>query len=99
MAVRLVLFLLLSLAPLRVAWAHSWYDPRCCTERDCRRATKVEVLQNGDRIVTADNGMVVEVKAGFTTIHPSQDNDAHICYYLTWRGEPRPRCLYLPGSS
>lgn len=99
MAVRLVLLLLLLVAPLRAAWAHSWYDPRCCTERDCRRATKVELLQNGDRIVTADNGMVVEVKAGFAVIYPSQDSDTHICYYLTWRGEPRPRCLYVPGSS
>lgn len=94
-----VLIVILAFAPLAPAAAHSWYDPRCCTGNDCHRAAKVEALPNGDRLVTADNGMVVEVKASFAAIHPSQDADYHICYYFTWRGEPRPRCLYVPGSS
>jgi hypothetical protein len=96
---RSLLGLLLALAPLAAAQAHSWYDMRCCNENDCRRATRVETLPNGDRRVTADNGMVVMVTAGFARTYPSQDNDFHICYYLTWRGEPIARCLYLPGSS
>jgi hypothetical protein len=96
---RSLLFVLLVLLPWGAAGAHSWYDSRCCNDRDCRRATNVETLPNGARRVTADNGMVVMVNPGFARIHPSQDNDYHICYYLTWRGEPMPRCLYVPGSS
>jgi len=99
MAPRWLLVVLLVLAPIAPAAAHSWYDSRCCTGKDCHRATKVEDLPNGDRIVTADNGMVVEVKSSFAAIHASQDGDYHICYYFTWRGEPKPRCLYVPGSS
>jgi hypothetical protein len=98
-AIRWLLIVLLLFAPYRTASAHSWYDSRCCTDKDCHRVAKVEILPNGDRIMTADNGMVVEVKADFAAIHASQDNDYHICYYFTWRGEPVARCLYVPGAS
>lgn len=96
---RLLPMWMLALTLSAPATAHSWYDPRCCTSKDCHRASKIEALPNGDRLVTADNGLVVRVKAGFERVHPSQDNDFHICYYFSWRGEPVARCLYVPGAS
>lgn len=99
MALRCFIAVAFALSSGGPARAHSWYDSRCCSEYDCHRALKVEHQSNGDRIVTADNGIVVLVQAGFGTILPSQDSDYHICYYFTWQGVATPRCLYVPGSS
>ena len=96
---RSLLVLLLMFAPLGAARAHSWYDPRCCNDRDCRRATNVEMLEYGGRRITADTGIVVDVPANFARTYRSQDNDFHVCYYFSWRGEPVARCLYVPGAS
>jgi hypothetical protein len=47
--------LLCLAALLAVTPAHSWYDPACCSERDCYpiSADEVEALPNGDWRVKA----------------------------------------------
>ncbi len=76
-----ILFTLIS-SP---AWAHSWYDPWCCNERDCTEYTGTVV--EGPDGYKLENGLFVK----YPDARVSQDSDFHICIY---HGELR--CFYAP---
>jgi len=97
----LVCLVLLGLSG--TASAHEWYDPECCTGKDCHPAVSVEMQENGDYIVKSDDGETIVVPPHFAGKHPSQDQKFHICYQMVSRrgGKivPAPICFYIPGTT
>lgn len=84
-AVAFVLGLLLGPGAL----AHGWYDPACCSDRDCARYP-AEVTETGKAYVLAD-GRYVDM--GDPRIRLSADGDFHVCE----RPDKSIICLYVPG--
>lgn len=68
------------------AAAHSWYDPWCCSDRDCNPypSAKVSVTDVGYRL---DDGTLVP----FDEARTSQDGNYHRCVL-----NGRQRCFYAP---
>jgi len=67
------------------AFAHSWYDPVCCDNRDCQEYTGTVV--EGPTGYTLENGMVIP----YASAKVSQDENFHICIY-----HGQYRCFYAP---
>ncbi|MCW6508655.1 hypothetical protein [Lichenifustis flavocetrariae] len=67
------LFLLLSATPVG---AHSWYDARCCSGRDCHPVPC-------DQLRSGTGGMLTFRPTGVQfskeNVLPSQDTQCHIC--------------------
>lgn len=75
---------ILLIAAVQGAQAHSWYDYTCCSSRDCRPTNDVQEVRDG---WIAEGSHVSRDRT-----KPSQDGQYHIC-----RPQGGPvRCLYIP---
>ena len=75
------------------AQAHSWYDAKCCSERDCRPVAKGEVTRVPAGWVVRPVGTKIQTffSDADARIHPSLDVNMHICV-----GQTTVFCLYRP---
>jgi hypothetical protein len=88
------------------AAAHEWYDPACCSEKDCAPivAESVVVDDSGDYIVTIEAGAHPLVELTQTWHWPrletraSRDSSWHGCVssMRNAAGQQRLLCLYAP---
>lgn len=79
-----------------IASAHSWYPKRCCHDRDCFPADRIERLGDGT-LVLAHGKIVVRVTKSFP-IEPSPDGRSHFCVWDSgWSLEAR--CVFLPTGA
>ncbi len=91
---RLVLAVLAALAACAPAFAHSWYDPICCSERDCEPLPEGAVTQvSGGYHVkyTGKMGFNVDVIVPYEKAKASRDEKYHGCATAE-----RFLCLYVP---
>jgi len=101
---RIVLMACLAFALASAAYAHSWYDPDCCSGFDCSPVEKVEMVAGARfygaqslapalpvMVVTTKHGTVA-VPHGFKT-RQSKDGAMHACIV-----GGNLICLYLPPS-
>lgn len=65
--------------------AHSWYDPWCCDEKDCRAIASDQVVAKPDGYHVM--GFVVAYKDA----RVSADADYHVCILFE-----QMRCFYAP---
>ncbi len=80
--------------------AHSFYDPWCCSGRDCEVATKV--WMEGTTIWASNKFGTAYAMVGYTKYFESPDQFTHACIFPN----PEPdgnavplRCLYIPSSN
>jgi hypothetical protein len=76
------------------ALAHSWYEPLCCSGRDCEPLPDGAVTQTttGYHVVyTGQLGFKVDVTVPYDKAHPSRDAQFHGCASVD-----RFLCLYAP---
>lgn len=86
--------LLLVLAFCGSAIAHSWYDPACCSVRDCEPLPDGAVTQTKDGYhvtYTGGLGFKVDVVVPYDKARPSRDEKFHGCASVD-----RFLCLYAP---
>lgn len=77
--------------------AHSWYEPYCCSDKDCKPLRPEEVTEDTDQYIVIINGKVAyEIPKDSKIIRPSQDGNFHICISPY---SSIPRCFYVPMSS
>lgn len=72
-----------------IVLAHGWYDPECCSARDCRPAIQGE-------IVVKDGGYQIgEDRLAFNDrrVRPSQDAQSHVCRSMHNKAL---LCIYVP---
>ena len=87
--------LLVALA--EAALAHSWYDPDCCSDRDCEPVSAITYVASDPNSVPV---MVVTTSFGTkpvtsrTKIRESKDSRMHACIY-----QGALICLYMPPSN
>ena len=92
-----VLALLVVIALAKPARSHSWYDPDCCSDRDCEPVSAVSFVASDPKSVPV---MVVTTGFGTKPVTPqtkmreSKDNKMHACIY-----QEKLICLYLPPSN
>lgn len=84
-----VLMLCATVAP---AWAHDWYDPWCCHNKDCAPASSVEPSSDGG-VVIWENGVPFQVPKSYP-FRPSRDANWHICIL-----NGQVRCVYMPAGT
>lgn len=79
---------------LPILLAHSWYDPACCSDKDCDPLTRESTVTH------VNGGYQVTVKPGDDPVffsqekvRPSQDGLYHACIGISTR---MPFCLYIP---
>ena len=82
------------------AWGHSWYEPSCCSARDCVELPPkaVTITRNGYAVVMAVNDTPHRFTIAQSESRPSLDEHYHICLVPTPNGE-QPfgmRCFYAP---
>lgn len=65
--------------------AHSWYDPWCCNDKDCRPVPCEELVEQRDGTYRYQNYVVPRDK-----VKNSQDAQCHICIY-----NDQGRCAYI----
>jgi hypothetical protein len=97
---RSFLIMMLMLCGSVSAAAHSWYDPVCCSERDCAPIPyeAVEItddgylvtLRAGDHLMVSST--VVHVVA-YADVLKSQDGEYHACLFPN---QNVMRCFYAP---
>ncbi|MBX9588216.1 MAG: hypothetical protein K2X43_02855 [Hyphomonadaceae bacterium] len=81
----------------RPARSHSWYDPDCCSDRDCEPVSAITFVASDPGAVPV---MVVTTSFGTkpvtsnTKIRESKDSRMHACIY-----QGVLLCLYLPPSN
>ena len=91
------LAVLIVVALSRPARSHSWYDPDCCSDRDCEPVTAISFVASDS---TSPPTMLVTTSFGTkpvtaeTRIRESKDGRMHACIY--WE---KLICLYLPPSN
>lgn len=80
-----------------VAFAHSWYDYVCCSDRDCYPLPDDAVLEeqsNGDylvRWVSPLSGKIIEGRVVKRNVKDTRDGRIHGCE----RSDGLPRCIYI----
>jgi hypothetical protein len=85
------------------AFAHSWYDPACCSGRDCAPipVSALKLTAGGTYVLTLSPGqhpMVTETRSYYISearVRRSQDGDVHACIDPTGR---LLLCLYMPEA-
>lgn len=65
--------------------AHSWYDPWCCNDKDCRPVPCTELIEQNNGDLEYKGYIIPKDK-----IKPSQDKDCHVCIFLE-----QGRCAYV----
>ena len=89
--------LVLVALPAPSARSHSWYDPDCCSDRDCEPVSTVTFVASDPSAVPV---MVVTTSFGTkpltdrTKIRQSKDSRMHACIY---QGELL--CIYMPPGN
>lgn len=89
--------IVISLSRCDTSQAHSWYEPYCCSDKDCKPLLPEEVTEDTDQYIVIIGGKIAyEIPKDSNIIRPSQDGNFHICIspYST-----TPRCFYVPLSS
>lgn len=73
----LSLMCLLVVFHVKPVRSHEWYDPECCSKKDCRevRAGEVRFVEEGVQHIPS--GKVF--KWGDWRLKPSQDANTHVC--------------------
>ena len=101
MAAVLAVGLLLVFQPWS-AWAHSWYDPWCCSGKDCAPIpfSAVREIQGGYQITLkpGDHPLVTRVhvfQIEQVKVKRSKDDQYHACLFPT---EDRLLCFYAPAA-
>jgi hypothetical protein len=100
--------LLLSLALAGPAAAHSWYDPTCCSDKDCAPIPDhtVQATPRGwhVRLEPGDHPLVkhtidVVIPYGSEDVLRSEDEQFHACISPgSPSADPTVMCLYVTGS-
>lgn len=70
--------------------AHGWFDPTCCSGKDCSTIVSILEVTDGDLITTIDGNSAVFPKS--FPRRKSQDGESYACIGLN----NTPRCLYIP---
>lgn len=78
----------LTVLTVGAAWPHSWYDPECCSSRDCEPVKGWK--QVGNNYVMA-NGDVIP----WSETREGKDEDFHLCLHITTK---KRLCAYRPLS-
>ena len=79
------------------AHAHSWYPPRCCGGKDCKKVERIDFLPDGAMLMHA--GPIEVVVPRYFLQEPSADGDAHVCAVAIAVGRYLPVCVFMPGTS
>jgi hypothetical protein len=95
---------LIALLIVNAASAHSWYEPRCCSDKDCSPLPHTNVRINQDGFVILIPGAAKAQMIPFADprvrMIPSDapPEDAHRFHACTVQGKPDGRilCLYVP---
>ncbi len=74
------------------AQAHSWYDGRCCSGRDCHPVPCDDLSQDPDGSVTF---RPTGVHVFRENVLPSQDAQCHLCTSKPGRNEGYGYCAYM----
>lgn len=98
------IFLLVLNTPAR---AHSWYDPACCSGKDCAPAPVGSVvatrdgwrvhIEPGEHPMLGDMSFDAVIPYDSHGIKESQDSQFHIC--ISGGPDPRYLCLYVPKGA
>lgn len=75
-----------------MAGAHSWYDPACCSDRDCARVN-ASLEPDGSLRVNLGPGRSMSLPPGYP-YRPSRDLDYHLCII-----KGTVICAYAPANS
>ncbi len=74
------------------AHAHSWYDGRCCSGRDCHPVPCEDLSQGPDGSVTY---RPTGVHVFRENVLPSKDAQCHLCTSKPGRNEGYGYCAYV----
>ena len=83
-----------TLAASVLLLAHSWYDPICCSDRDCRPAQKGEIVFESEGIRHVPSGQTLPY--GHKNVRVSRDFENHVCINQI---SGRLLCVYLAGAT
>lgn len=77
------------------AFAHSWYDHECCSDKDCHPIEDCdELIDNADGSVRWKDFVFSKER-----VKPSQDKYCHVCVYESKGGygyqNKTPMCVYI----
>ena len=78
------------------ALPHGWYDPDCCSDRDCEQVSNVVFKANdaGAPVMVVTTSFGTKPVTPQTKIRDSKDNRMHACIY-----GGNLICLYVPPSN
>lgn len=79
-------------ASLPLVLVHSWYDPYCCNDRDCRPVADGSVRPTTGGWFVQETGETVP----YSQARESQDGRFHVCIWPPGAKIPKVRCLYVP---
>ena len=75
------------------AWGHDWYEPQCCSGRDCHPVDQTDLVE-------IENGCWKQLSTGLkycgAMVRPSQDRHWHVCHSP---GGGVPYCAYIQTGS
>ena len=97
MAVIALLVLAVMSLAIADAKAHSWYDPDCCSDRDCEPVSSIAFVASDPSAVPV---MIVTTSFGTkpltpqTKVRESKDSRMHACIY-----QGALLCLYMPPGN
>ena len=77
------------------AQSHSFYDPSCCSGRDCHPIAMTAVVVGHDGYHVNSTGEIISFRD--SRIRPSPDGGYHRCSY-GGRNSSRTICLYVPQT-
>ncbi len=72
---------------------HSWYDPQCCSNTDCRSVSDDDILEGDKDYIYLPLG----IHFPKSMEKPSHDSKYHVCYSvgtLNGKLEYSPYCIY-----
>lgn len=100
----LLLATFIWIVALKPAFAHDWYDPGCCNDKDCAPVPGLQVEWTDTRIVftvppgvhpmAPEGGVYYLNLSNESAMRPSQDMEWHLCIYP---GATQVMCAYIPG--
>ena len=74
---------------------HSWYDPICCSDRDCRPVPATDVLEIEGGWKHLPSGAIFRDEPNIKRIRPSHDSNFHVCLGNTPSNMNFPYCIYI----
>lgn len=84
--------LIILLVIVSIARAHDWYDPECCSGKDCAPMVPLSVIATDGGWQIKATGEVIPF--GDKRERRSMDDQFHRCPYPGGK----TRCLYVPGA-